>query len=161
MELNVGEQQRQELDIRLQDNESQLTELDKALSRSRVLHAVQLDAIADGFVLEIHFRSGSAALEKEYSEQLGRLANALIRLPGLDTHVDGYADRRGRSVINQSLSKRRVEVVTRQLMAHGLESAHLIEGIYGESQARYAAEDLEGLGLDRRVLIHFCRRSGA
>ncbi|MES9898108.1 MAG: OmpA family protein [Sedimenticola sp.] len=160
MELSLGERRHQELKMRLEDNESQLGGLDKALSKSRQQHSDQLNAITEGFVLAIHFRTGSAELEVGYGEQLGRLATALRRLPELDAHIDGYADIRGQGDLNLSLSKQRVEVVKRRLLAHGLGSSHLIERTYGESKARYAVEDFEGLGLDRRVVIHFCRRSG-
>ncbi|MEJ1336231.1 MAG: hypothetical protein RPU37_09285, partial [Candidatus Sedimenticola sp. (ex Thyasira tokunagai)] len=58
MELSLGERRHQELKMRLEDNESQLGGLDKALSKSRQQHSDQLNAITEGFVLAIHFRTG-------------------------------------------------------------------------------------------------------
>ncbi len=80
-------------------------------------------------------------------------------MPELDAHVDGYADTRGRSDLNMALSRMRAEVVKRKLQARGVNSSRLVERAYGDSKAGYDAADSEGLAFDRKVLIHFCRRS--
>ncbi|MEE9356937.1 OmpA family protein [Candidatus Vondammii sp. HM_W22] len=120
----------------------------------------RVDVLSESFALNIHFRTGSAGLESRYPNQLQRLAKMLQQFPELDLHVDAFADLRGTAHFNKALSEQRARVVIRHLVAQGLSRGHIIEVAHGESRTEYSAEDREGLGFDRRVLIYFCRREG-
>lgn len=157
--LASGEQRRQLLATQLTSNRQHQQQLEQALEQGRQEQSRQLDAITAGFAMAIHFRTGSAALESGYGEQIERLAASLHQLPELDLHVDGYSDVRGSSEHNRRLAQQRSQTVIQRLQGAGLTSVRIIERSYGEQGARYTAGDTEGLGLDRRVVLHLCRRS--
>jgi outer membrane protein OmpA-like peptidoglycan-associated protein len=137
--------------------EHQHQETEAALRNERRRREQRLDAIVSGFSLNIQFRTESAQLEQRYLQQLDRLAVALQTFPELDIHLDAFADERGSDPFNLALSRRRAEVVARQLQARGISSSRIHKVMHGERSREYDRSDLEGMGFDRRVLITFCR----
>jgi len=158
--LELAQQERVSLEEALRLSGQKEERVAGELELLRQNESIRLDALSESFVLNIHFRTGSAELEPRYPKQLQRLAKMLQRFPELDLHVDAFADLRGTAHFNKALSEQRALVVIRHLMAQGLSSSHIIKVAHGESRTEYLKDDHEGLGFDRRVLVYFCRREG-
>lgn len=158
--LALAQQERVSLEEALRLSRQRKDRLAGEVELVRLSESNRLDAMSEGFALNIHFRTESAELEPRYSKQLQRLAKMLQRFPELDVHVDAFADLRGTEDFNKALSEQRALVVVRHLMAQGLSSDHIKKVTHGESRTEYLEVDSEGLGFDRRVLIYFRRREG-
>jgi outer membrane protein OmpA-like peptidoglycan-associated protein len=130
-------------------------QLENQIERYREIRANRLQAMVDGFSLNIHFRTKSAMLEQRYQQQLDRLADSLRAFPELNIHIDAFADVRGQSGFNHQLTEQRALVVQRQLAARGINGARIHRVPHGEAAADYLPQDPEGMGFDRRVLLYF------
>jgi len=130
----------------------------EVLTIAKQQHEARLDAIAQGFVLNIQFRTESADLEPHFQQQLDRAVATLKAFPELTVHVDAYADQRGTASFNKNLTQQRADVVVRRLRTAGIPTSRLHELSLGESRAGYSMQDAEGMDFDRHVLIYFCRR---
>lgn len=150
----------------LQQRQLEITRLQQTLTQGELhqaekfaitqqQHAARLDAIAQGFLLNIQFRTESAVLEPHFEQQLDRAVVTLKAFPELTIHVDAYADRRGTAAFNKALTQQRANVVVHRLHAAGVAAARIRQLSLGESRVEYPMQDLEGLGFDRRVLLYF------
>ncbi len=101
----------------------------------------------------VQFRSGSAALEPHFAQQLRHLAAFANDLPRAIVHLAGYADPRGGAPENLKLSSARVRAVRDALIAEGIADSRITSEAFGESRPLYAADDRERRGFERRVLI--------
>jgi outer membrane protein OmpA-like peptidoglycan-associated protein len=129
------------------------------LDEANKQHADQLAAIANGFVLNVQFRTESAELAPHFKQQLTHVMNLLDAFPELIINVNGYADQRGTDQFNHALSQQRVNAVDRYLQAAGVAANRIRKVSHGERQAQYSTDDMEGMSFDRRVVLYFCRRS--
>lgn len=146
---------RQEVEQLEQQQLSQVQQLTQRLESAKSRYQQQLDAIANGFVHRIHFRTGQNVMEPDDLRELTHLAVALRTIGELRIVIHAHADRRGREGGNQNLSVARAEAVSRQLILHGVDPERIVRQAHGEADARYPAEDREGLGYDRQVVIRF------
>lgn len=112
-------------------------------------------AIADGLVIAIAFRTGSARIEPHLEAQLHMLARALLALPALEVKLEGFADTRGARRFNRRLSRRRVYAVWAVLARAGLGIERMRLEAHGEERALYGQGDRDGHAFDRRVVITF------
>ena len=110
-------------------------------------------AAPDTLAVDVFFRTDSERLEPAAGEALQAIARLLERFPDLRAHIDGYADRRGSEVHNESLSQRRALLVRKQLENAGIDPSRLIERAYGERMAGAEERDPDGLAFDRRVRV--------
>jgi len=140
-----------------QHESTQLTQAE-VLTITGQQYEAQLDAVAQGFLLNIQFRTESADLEPHFQQQLDRAVATLTAFPELAIHVDAYADQRGTAAFNKRLTQQRANVVVRRLRAAGVPANRIRELSLGESRAKYPLQDAEGMDFDRRVLLYFCRR---
>lgn len=150
---------RDALERQSSEQELKLLEQTRRLEAQRSEQQRQLEAIVQGFRLNIHFRTESAELEPRFVRQLESVASLLEALPEVEVHIDAFADRRGMDGYNQELSERRARVVARRLEAAGVEVNRIHQIPHGERQAEYPLNDAEGMDFDRRVLLYFSRRS--
>lgn len=146
---------RQEVEQLEQQQLSEVQQLTQRLESAKSSYQQQLDAIANGFVHRIHFRTGQNVMEPDDLRELTHLAVALRTIGELRIVIHAHADRRGREGVNQNLSVARAEAVSRQLVLHGVDPERIIRQAHGEADARYPADDREGLGYDRQVVIRF------
>ncbi|WP_428623984.1 OmpA family protein [Sedimenticola sp.] len=152
-DLHTARQEVERLARQQREASVQRESLSRQLSAEREHYRGQLKALADGFVFRIRFRTGQSVMEPEAQHDLEQLAQALAPLPHLVLTLDAYADRRGRTEQNQRLSEARAEAVIRPLIRHGVTAGRLVKLAHGEDAARYPADDPEGLGYDRQVVI--------
>ena len=129
----------------------------EALAIAKQQHETQLDAITQGFILNIQFRTESADLEPHFQQQLDRVVATLKAFPELTIHVNAFADKRGTTAFNKNLTQQRANVVVRHLRTSGIPSHRLRKLALGESRAEYLMQDTEGMDFDRRVLLYFSR----
>jgi len=146
---------RQEVEQLEQQQLSEVQQLTQRLASAKTSYQQQLDAIANGFVHRIHFRTGQNVMEPDDLRELTHLAVALRTISKLRIVIHAHADRRGREGVNQNLSVARADEVSRQLVLHGVDPERIVRQAHGEADARYPADDREGLGYDRQVVIRF------
>ena len=154
-QLAESQQSLENSEYRMRQAEGEQLKLQQQLQRHREIRGNRLQASAEGFALNIHFRTESAELEPLYQQQLVQLASSLRAFPELNIHIDAHADLRGIDTFNQSLTEQRTAVVQQQLMGQGIPAARIVTVAHGERAADYPLEDLEGLGFDRRVRLYF------
>lgn len=135
---------------RLADVAHRLGELE-ALAESRV----DAGLLAQGLELEVGFRTDSASLPDGASDALGALAGLLHAVPGMEVHLDGYADPRGAERHNLQLSAARAAAVRDRLVEAGVSPERIRLTAHGalETLAPEASADPDGWALQRRVSI--------
>jgi len=171
MQRHIDErgQQLQQLQAQLDNREKTIT----AFNRSKETQGVQvasmtnipLQASADmasiiehGIAYSIHFRTDSEQIEPHIIEQCRRFT-ALARLfPQLVVNLKGYADPRGESSYNLSLSERRLESVRQLLIEEGIDTASIQLTAKGEEELLSPEDDRDSHSFERRVVITFSQR---
>jgi outer membrane protein OmpA-like peptidoglycan-associated protein len=101
----------------------------------------------------VNFKVRSATISKEDKEELKKLAQTAMGLPGYIIEVKGFADSAGASAMNEKLSSDRAEAVAGYLVREcNVPVRHLmLPGAMGEFQA--AGKDEAGRAEDRRVEV--------
>lgn len=105
--------------------------------------------------LPIQFKTASSEIEGHYEPQLRDIASVLSRNPDTSVVLSGFADRRGDSAYNQSLSEQRVSEVKAYLLSHGVKRNQVITQAFGESQPVSNEGSPENHFFDRRVVMSF------
>lgn len=125
-------------------------EVAQARIAERELEARQVDL---GLEMNVHFRTGSAVIEPLFMAQLDELAELMKQAPEVSWELSGYADRRGDSMKNYELSKRRVEAVRSYLEQHGVDPEQVLASAFGDQEPLKAEQSFEGDFFDRRVTL--------
>ena len=110
-------------------------------------------ACCDNTVLSLHFRSGSAAIETQYEEQLVSLVKLAQQMPSASVEITGYADRNGDAEKNLALSHQRSESVKQLLEKLGITDSSITTIAYGETKPLRFEQNLETDFFDRRVIV--------
>lgn len=122
------------------------------------------------FQSEVLFPSGSAQINPGGSEELSRLADAVIELEAAIPseinwviRVDGHTDARplsgsGRFATNWELSTARATSVVRFLVDEGVSPNHLMAAGFGEFQPIAEGDDPETLARNRRIEFKLTER---
>jgi sortase system peptidoglycan-associated protein len=113
----------------------------------------QSSPLSGKLALDVLFRTGSDQLEPTNDARLAELGTALKAFPNLQITLEGHADQRGPEDANLALSAQRTEAVKQALIAAGVPAERIDANPLGESRARAARGDADGLALDRRVSI--------
>ena len=109
----------------------------------------------------IQFKTASAQLEPHYKTELDLLAATLRANPQLQIKLSGYADQRGDSDYNQSLSELRAQAVQQYLLEQGVLATQMLTQSFGESSLVSTGNQLEDNFFDRRVSLKITDRSEA
>lgn len=115
----------------------------------RVAHPELVSLMQAGVDIDLLFRTDEASLLAETDQRLAELGARLANMPGLQIHLDGFADERGATIYNQRLSEKRIAYVRERLVAAGVDPARITEIAHGEVPAAEANED--NYALERRV----------
>lgn len=122
------------------------------------------------FQSEVLFPSGSAQINPGGSEELSRLADAVVELEAAIPseinwviRVDGHTDARplsgtGRFATNWELSTARATSVVRFLVDEGVSPNHLMAAGFGEFQPIAEGDDPETLARNRRIEFKLTER---
>lgn len=155
-DLHTTRQEVARLEQQQQQTSAALNELTTQLTAEQSQQRQQLQAIASGFLYRVQFRTNQSRLETQDQLAIKDLAKALGTLQSLKIHIHAFADKRGQSQENLSLTEARAQTVAQQLMRWGVSGRRIKTRAYGEASARYDQPDVEGLGFDRQVIIRFC-----
>ncbi len=106
----------------------------------------------------IHFRAASSQLEAPARPLLKRLGSVAVRCPAWRVVVEGHADGRGDTAVNERLARRRAASVAAELLLQGvpigqLETVGLVTP--SASTAGGAAPDALAAAAGRRVAFRF------
>jgi outer membrane protein OmpA-like peptidoglycan-associated protein len=115
----------------------------------RAAHPELVSLMQAGVDLDLLFRTDEASLLADTDERLAELGARLASMPGLQIHLDGFADERGDTVYNQRLSEQRIAYVRERLIEAGVDPSRITEIAHGEVPAAEANDD--SYALERRV----------
>ena len=103
----------------------------------------------------VKFVVGSSSISPEDLEELKKLAQTAIGLPGYIIEVKGFADASGSADMNEKLSRERAEAVVGYLIQQcNVPVRHVVApGTMGESQPAASNENKDGRAENRRVEV--------
>ena len=110
-------------------------------------------ACCENTELVLHFRTASSDIESHYMDELIGFASFVKNNPDTVVQITGYADQRGTSTENLSLSQSRINVVKNTLENLGLKDMSMQSVAYGESRPLVNDENPDALFFDRRVVL--------
>jgi outer membrane protein OmpA-like peptidoglycan-associated protein len=107
--------------------------------------------------LVIQFDTGQAMLTSRGRAVIDGLARRLASRRAVRLSIEGHADARGESSLNQRLSRERARVVARRLEARGLDQRQLGLTAFGATRPAAEGSDEAALRRNRRVEIVILR----
>jgi Outer membrane protein and related peptidoglycan-associated (lipo)proteins len=135
-------------------------ESDAATANARINVLDEYEVLA---TIAVHFKNGSARLSPAAKAEIDAVATTVSEnLNGWKVAVEGYADSRGRTARNHSLSERRAKAVTDYLVTkHGLPPYRVVQPFgFGSSDPIAANNTREGRSLNRRAEIRVLVNKG-
>lgn len=109
--------------------------------------------VGSGVSGEVLFRTSDAGLADASAERLKEVGHMLSAMPGAQVRLEGFADPRGKRAENLSLSEKRALAVKDALVAGGFAAESIVVEALGETRSTAAPEDVDGLALERKVVI--------
>nr|WP_168711065.1 sortase-associated OmpA-like protein PdsO [Ningiella ruwaisensis] len=105
----------------------------------------------------IQFKTASFLVEDAFTQQLDSLAALLRKYPELHVSLTGFADVRGDSAYNKTLSQKRAQAVKEYLLSQNVKNSQFSMFAQGEIQrdelVGQSAVNPEALFFDRRVTL--------
>jgi len=110
----------------------------------------------------VYFKTNSSALSPQAKQDLDSIAQKAQSAKGYVVEIAGFADTTGRVALNQALSERRADTVTRYLEQQGNIPIHRILAPAGMGTSHEAAENntAEGRKMNRRVEVKLLVNQG-
>lgn len=99
----------------------------------------------------VYFETEQYTVEGQSRDALMSLANIFKEYPDTNILVEGHTDSTGSDAYNLTLSKNRAQAVTNFLVNQGISKGRIDTKWYGESQAKYDNNTVEGRSKNRRV----------
>ena len=131
---------------------SDIDSLSAELEHFREIDRPQLVSLMQaGIAMDLLFRTDEYVLADTTGGRLAELAGAGAQMRDVRVQLDGFADERGDSDYNLKLSEKRVEFVREQLVAAGINPAHIRVSAHGEAPAQ--DESVDSYALERRVSL--------
>ena len=119
--------------------------------RAELDRTVQL---SDDIETDVTFRTADASINDLQLPELRKLGALAASLPpGAKVRIDGYADPRGPTALNDDLSLRRAEAVALTLEQAGVPQGRLVIDAHGASDSASPRGDLDAYAFDRRVTV--------
>ncbi len=104
-----------------------------------------------GVAMDLPFRTDEHVLPESTTERFAVLGKKLATMPNVQVRLDGFADQRGASEYNQTLSEKRVAEVRELLLAAGVSPERITTAAHGETEVTDPSPDT--LALERRVSV--------
>lgn len=145
--------------IALQELES--TNLQRVSLNDQISNMRDSLACCSDTKLSMHFTTNSAVIEQHYMEVLNEIASAAENIDNPIILISGYADSRGTSINNQTLSEQRVDAVVNILLTLGISPENIQSVAFGESRTIGQSDNIETLFFDRRVNVELHSRNNA
>ncbi len=99
----------------------------------------------------VHFKSGSATIEKESFETLDEMVATMKYYPELIVEIQGYTDNTGSLAINQKLSQARADAVREYLISKGIAGSRMTAKGFGPENPVAPNNTPEGRAQNRRI----------
>ncbi|WP_108810917.1 OmpA family protein [Sphingorhabdus sp. Alg231-15] len=132
-----------------------MDEQEKKLREQTAGTGIDVTREGDNLILNmpsnVTFPVNSAAIQPEFQETLGSVANTLSQYEKSYIDVYGHTDSTGSDAYNQSLSERRASSVAYYLGNSGVQLARIETRGFGESQPIASNSTEEGRSANRRV----------
>lgn len=140
-------------DARSQELERELidTRIELAKASERTGGDAMLDALAQRLHADVMFRTGSAQMDAEVAGKLEELGRLVAAHAGLEIQLHGFADPRGKSEENLTLSLERASAVRDALIKGGAVPDRVQLVAHGEDMTTAPKGDLEAYAWERRV----------
>ncbi len=147
------------LQVSLQSSEQQVAtlengvdELSSQVENLQNMARPELVALMQaGIDMDLLFRTDESALTDTTGDRLHQMAATLAGMPEIQVQLDGFADERGDSTYNLTLSEQRVEFVRSLFINAGVHPARISMAAHGESVAQ--SPDVDSYALERRVSV--------
>lgn len=134
-----------------------MDEQEKKLREQTAGTGIDVTREGDNLILNmpsnVTFAVDSSAIQPNFQETLGSVANTLSQYEKSYVDIFGHTDSTGSDAYNQSLSERRASSVANFLSNSGVQSARLATQGFGESQPVATNSTEEGRAANRRVEI--------
>lgn len=134
-----------------------MDEQEKKLREQTAGTGVDVTREGDNLILNmpsnVTFAVDSSAIQPNFQETLGGVANTLSQYEKSYVDIFGHTDSTGSDAYNQSLSERRASSVANFLSNSGVQRARLATQGFGESQPVATNSTEEGRAANRRVEI--------
>lgn len=132
-----------------------MDEQEKKLREQTAGTGIDVTREGDNLILNmpsnVTFPVNSSAIQPEFQQTLGSVANTLSQYEKSYIDIYGHTDSTGTDQYNQSLSERRASSVANFLGNSGVQQARLETRGYGESQPIASNSTEEGRSANRRV----------
>ncbi|UTM60261.1 sortase-associated OmpA-like protein PdsO [Photobacterium sp. CCB-ST2H9] len=142
----------QSLNARNAELEPVLDSYDTLKQEMANLRATQLQREL-ALAMNVHFRTGSSEIEPHFQSQLDEIAELMKQSPEMNWELSGYADRRGTTARNLTLSEARANAVRDYLESRGVNPLQIVTIAYGEEEPLQTDENGESDFFDRRVTL--------
>jgi outer membrane protein OmpA-like peptidoglycan-associated protein len=134
-----------------------MDEQEKKLREQTAGTGIDVTREGDNLILNmpsnVTFAVDSSAIQPNFQETLGSVANTLSQYEKSYVDIFGHTDSTGSDAYNQSLSVRRADSVANFLSNSGVQRARLATQGFGESQPVATNSTEEGRAANRRVEI--------
>ena len=104
-----------------------------------------------GVAMDLPFRTDEHVLPESTTERFSVLGEKLATMQNVQIRLDGFADQRGASEYNQTLSEKRVAEVRELLLEAGVAPERITTAAHGETEVTDPSPDT--LALERRVSV--------
>lgn len=148
LELAKSNEQVAAVSKELEATRQELTDADKHNYELAVAQVV-----GSGVSGEVLFRTSDAGLADASAARLKEVGHLLASMPNAEVRLEGFADPRGKRADNLTLSEKRALAVKDALVAGGLAPEHVVVQARGESLSTATPDDVDGLALERKVVI--------
>lgn len=132
-----------------------MDEQEKKLREQTAGTGIDVTRDGDNLILNmpanVTFPFDSAAIQPQFQQTLGEVANTLSQYEKSYIDIYGHTDSTGTDSYNQSLSERRADSVANFLVNSGVQRARLETRGFGESQPIASNSTEEGRSANRRV----------
>ncbi len=153
--VKAGELESAEASLSAAHTRNELLSQQLLAAESTTEHYAQI-ALAQ-LQLEMLFKTDDSKLTSRGKQRLGMLAEFMGINPDFNLRLDGYADPRGDSSYNLSLSTERVHAVAEQLFSLGVEETRISIFSHGDSFSQAKQGDYDEYALERIVRIQLAR----
>ena len=110
-----------------------------------------LNLMQAGIAMDLLFRTDEHVLADTTGGRLAALASSVATMPDIRVQLDGFADERGDSHYNLTLSQKRVDFVREQLVSAGIDPSRIQVSAHGEAPAQ--DDTVDSYALERRVSL--------
>jgi outer membrane protein OmpA-like peptidoglycan-associated protein len=127
----------------------------QAKELKQAVPTAEVERVGEGINLtfdsNLLFAVGSAEISQSYKDDLTAAASVMAKYPDTNILIEGHTDNTGTDAINNPLSERRAESVSKYLASQGVATSRLSTKGYGSSQPKVPNDTKANQAKNRRV----------